>query len=222
MTPQWTAASGATNQVRTGLFDQQWGPITATGPRSADSSLADSIAQTVVLESATGAAGAIAPRGTSGPTLGADGTTLTLSKPGGTVKGDAMIAQIAVRGGTATTVTAPVGWLLVDARDNGLAIKSLIYERTATSAATEPFTWTFGSNPEATGGMISYGGAATASTAFVDDVWFWNGTTFVDPGPTDPVPSDPCPAEGLQRVFLRVTSKDGRSIEQVEVVKRQP
>lgn len=219
-TQHWHEVSAAvdeTNRVRASLVDRELAASGATGALTATSAETDSIAQAVLLASATGSAHSIVPRGYSPAVTGTGGNTLTFATPAGTVAGDAMIAQVAVRGGAATTVSPPVGWLLVNARDNGLAVKSLIYERTATSSTTETYTWTFGSSPEAAGGLISYGGASTSSTAFVDNVQFWNGTTFVNWST-----GDPCPFEGLQRVFVRVESPDRRSVEEIQVVKRQP
>jgi prepilin-type N-terminal cleavage/methylation domain-containing protein len=213
---RWDIAStGVTqaNRVTASLDDQALTAAGDSGPRAATSATpANSIVQTVSLESA-GGTGSITRRGvTFASTAGT--TSLSLDKPTGTVAGDSMIAQIAVRGGTATTVTPPVGWLLVDTRDNGLSIKSMIYERTATGPAASTYTWGFGSSPEAAGGIASYGGAANAFTSSVTSVKFWDGTAF----------ATSCPASdgGLQLISLRVASVDGNSSEAVEVVKRVP
>jgi hypothetical protein len=222
MEPRWNVTSSAldqTNQVRAGLADQAWAGTGAPGTRVADSTAAvDSVVQSLVLNSATEANGSVAWHGSRPAELVTDATKLAFITPANTVKDDAMIVQIAARGGAATSVTPPVGWLLVDARDNGLAIKSMIYERTATSNATETYTWTFGSAPQATGGIVSYGGASTESRASVDEVQVWDPDT----AKFKPCPAGGAPDGGLQRVTLTVESNDGRFLENVDVVKRKP
>jgi hypothetical protein len=58
-------------------------------------------------------------------------TTLSIAKPAGVVAGDVLVAQIAVRGGTGTTITAPGGWTSVRRENRLTTIAQAIYYRVA-------------------------------------------------------------------------------------------
>ncbi|HVT76318.1 MAG TPA: type II secretion system protein [Acidimicrobiales bacterium] len=230
MGERWDLASGAasaTDRVTVALDDQQWsGGV--TGTRTATSgSAGDSVAQTVVLP----AAGSLVMRGTSTAsvtpppppttTTSASTTTttlaptITLAKPAGTAAGDLMVAQIAIRGGDAASITAPTGWILVNAKTSGLSVLSAIFQRIAASSDATSYTWALDSARDAAGGIVSYGGvAASQYTATVTSVLYWSGTSFVE--------TCPSPDTGLQRVSLRIASSDGKDVETVDLVKRRP
>ncbi|HVV37189.1 MAG TPA: type II secretion system protein [Acidimicrobiales bacterium] len=229
MGERWDLASGAasaTDRVTAALDDQQWSGG-ATGTRAATSeSAGDSVAQTVVLP----AAGSLVLRGMSTATVtppppttttSASTTTttvvptITLAKPPGTVAGDEMVAQIAVRGGNAASITAPTGWILVNAKTNGASVLSAIFQRTAASSDAASYTWALDSPRDAAGGIVAYGGVAASSyTATISSVLYWTGTSFDA--------SCPSPDTGLQRVSLRIASSDGNDVETVDLVKRRP
>ena len=90
---------------------------------------------------------------------------MTIPVPAGVVANDVMIAQVTVRGGAATTLTAPAGWSLVR-RDNdtGGQIADGIYLHIVT-AASEPasYTWNFSAGNDAAGGIAAYSGVNTAA-----------------------------------------------------------
>ena len=90
---------------------------------------------------------------------------MTIPVPAGVVANDVMIAQVTVRGGAATTLTAPAGWSLVR-RDNdgGGQIADGIYVHIVT-AASEPasYTWNFSAGNDAAGGIAAYSGVNTAA-----------------------------------------------------------
>lgn len=216
LTELWDVRSGdaaAPAPVSAALDDQ---PVAARGDVppavGVTAPSAVSVVQTVVLpQSAT--ASSIERRGTSNSTATAS-STLTLSKPPNTVAGDAMVAQVVVRGGSATSVTAPNGWLLVSAHDNGTAVKSLVYERTATGPAASVYVWSFNSPVDAAGGVVSYSGVAKGYTASVDSIRYWNGSAYV---------AGSCTTDrGLQLIALRLRSDGGESVETLEIVKRKP
>ncbi len=103
----------------------------------------------------------------SGTTSGA--SSLAVAKPLGTAQNDRLLAQVVVAGGPTTTVVAP-GWTLVNSRDAGTALKSLIYQRPATGTDTS-YTFSFmnkqGSDAtgvvrEAAVGIAAYSGVAAS------------------------------------------------------------
>jgi len=75
-----------------------------------------------------------------------------------------MIAQVTVRGGTGTTLTAPAGWSLVRRDNRGTQIAEGIYVHVVTGVS-EPanYTWKFSAGNDAAGGMAAYTGVNTAS-----------------------------------------------------------
>lgn len=219
---QWDLASTgplATARVSASMDDETWTATANPGPRTAISTVSgDSVAQTVVLDPAV----TIARRGvTMAATSGA--TTIDLAKPPNTVAGDAMLAQIVVRGGADVLTSAPPGWLLVLSNDSG-SVKSALYERTATNSTPSTFTWSFNSAQQAVGGIVAYAGVTKAFTATVQAVSMWDGTTlpdgslkFVDCTTASP-PSD----HGLESVSLKVESADGKTTKTIAVIKRNP
>jgi prepilin-type N-terminal cleavage/methylation domain-containing protein len=209
MTEQWDLTSSGASRVTAAFDDQPWSSASATGTRLATSASGSSVAHAVLLENSSG----IGLRAKSF-TGSAGGTTLTITKPAGTAYGDAMVAQIAVRGGTGTSITPPAGWALISTLDNGTAVKSAVYQRTA-SDSTASFTWTFNPSAEAAGGIASYSGV-NDFVATITNLRHWTGTNYNTP--------DPCPGtdNGLQLISLSVTATTKRDSQSVDVVKRRP
>ncbi len=102
------------------------------------------------------------------PASGAPTSSVTVGVPGGVAAGDLMLAQIAVRGGTGVTITAPAGWTGILQGTNGTILRQAIYYRIA--GATEPasYTFTLSSNQRMTGGIAVYHGVDAADPI---DVW---------------------------------------------------
>jgi hypothetical protein len=90
-------------------------------------------------------------------------TTLTISRPAGVVQNDFLIAQITVRGGIGTTITAPAGWTLLRRENNGATLGQAIYHKVATASEPASYTWMFNGNRTASGGIIAYSGVDTAN-----------------------------------------------------------
>jgi prepilin-type N-terminal cleavage/methylation domain-containing protein len=161
MTEGWDVASTGptpTSRITVSMADELNSPIGASGNRVAESvDGTSSLAHTVALSPA-GSPAITRRDASSGSTAGAG--SLTLSRPTLTQSGDVMLAQVAVAGGTGTPVTAPTGWTLVESRDSGTAVKSLVYSRTATSIEPLNWTWIFMGNPESAGGVAAYSGAS--------------------------------------------------------------
>jgi hypothetical protein len=171
MTEQYDVSSaGATSRhVTASMADQSLPNLGPTGTRVAGSAaLGDSIAQMVSLSSATGAANSIVRRGAAATGATVGGTTISLDKPAGTVVGDAMVAHIVVAG--TPVVTPPVGWLLVSSSTAATSLTAMVFERTATNSTAASYLWSFDSEQEASGGMMSYGGVAKAFIATVTAV----------------------------------------------------
>ena len=205
----WASTGGVVaNRVTAELAEQAWPSASSTGSRVATSAASgNSVSHAVLLESSS----EIARHGFS-KASSAGSTTLSISKPPQTSFGDAMVAEIAVRGGTNTSITPPAGWSLIATSDNGTSVKSSIYQRTA-SGATTSYTWTFTPSAEAAGGIVSYGGV-NEFVASVDSVKYWNGTTYGTMCPT--------PDAGLQLISMTVSSAGRLQSQSVDLVKRRP
>jgi hypothetical protein len=102
----------------------------------------------------------------TGSTNSGGGTQVVITTPPGTQPNDLMIAEIAVRGGTGTQITAPSGWTLVRRDNSGPNIAQAIYRRTVPGSPPEPisYTWTFnGGAKDSAGAIAAYIGASTAT-----------------------------------------------------------
>jgi len=88
------------------------------------------------------------------------GSSLTLGQPSAMATGDVLIAQLAVRGGSDTTLTAPSGWSLIRQDNYDDSIAQAIYAKAISNPSTEPiqYTWYFDSGNDAAAGIADYGG----------------------------------------------------------------
>lgn len=94
---------------------------------------------------------------------GAGSTSLTLTKPAGTVAGDIMVAQIVSGGASGATFGTPVGWTLIR-RDNTTSTSaSGIYYKLAGTIEPANYTWTINSSQPAAGVIATYYNVDTAS-----------------------------------------------------------
>lgn len=75
-----------------------------------------------------------------------------------------MLAEIAVRGGTATTITAPAGWTQVRLDNRTTNVAQAIYQRFVPSSPPEPasYTWNFTAGNDAAGAIVAYTGVSAA------------------------------------------------------------
>ena len=92
----------------------------------------------------------------------AGGSTVTITKPAGTLRGDVMVAYVVVRT-AGNIITPPAGWKLVRRRDSGSSISTASYVKVAGSAEPASYTWSFGTADEASGGIASYSGVNTTT-----------------------------------------------------------
>jgi len=75
-----------------------------------------------------------------------------------------MIAQVTVRGGAGTTLTAPAGWSLIRRdSDTTLQISEGIYLRVVSGPEPASYTWNFTAGNDAAGGIAAYSGVNTAA-----------------------------------------------------------
>jgi hypothetical protein len=88
---------------------------------------------------------------------GATATSLSVNVPAGIVAGDVMLAQVSVRGGSGTTISAPSGWTQIVVDNSGTALQQGLYYKVA---GTEPvsYSWGFSSSQRASAGIIAYRG----------------------------------------------------------------
>jgi hypothetical protein len=124
---------------------------------------------------ALGATVPVAPIAFRAAATGANATarTVDVPLPSGVQSGDLLLASIAVRG--KPTVTAPAGWQLVRADENGTSMKQATFSRLA--SAGEPAAYTFGlsSSQAAAGVIVAYSGVdgtdpVETSTGRITDV----------------------------------------------------
>lgn len=88
---------------------------------------------------------------------------VTVNVPAGVQPLDVMIAQVAVRGGSALTLVAPAGWNLVRRDNAGKTLAQAVYQRTVTTDP-EPanYTWTFNAGNNAAAAIVDYIGVSSA------------------------------------------------------------
>jgi YD repeat-containing protein len=105
------------------------GGETVTYTRDATDRIVARTATTPATGGGGGGAGAVVLRSVTSDQNGAGATSLTLTKPAGATTGDVLVAQVAVRGGTGVTVTAPSGWSLVGDGNNanGTVVRNAMY-----------------------------------------------------------------------------------------------
>lgn len=130
---------------------------------------------------------AITLRSQTNTSNGAGGTALTIAKPANVAANDVLVAEIAVRGGTAVTITPPTGWTLLAGTDtNGVTLRSSVYTKVA--SATEPvdYTWTFSVAGEAAGGIAAYSGVNTTTPVAANAVAAGTGTAATGTAATAP------------------------------------
>jgi hypothetical protein len=105
--------------------------------------------------------GPIAFRSASSNGSSSSRTSITISKPAGTVAGDVMVASIVQN--DAVPVSAPAGWTPVREDSVDTAIKQSVFVRVAGASEPSSYTWSLGGNfRRITGGISSYSGVDTA------------------------------------------------------------
>lgn len=105
---------------------------------------------------------AIAFRAASTSETGASGaTSITLSKPTGTLDNDVMVALIAIRDKT-VTITAPSGWTLHRSDSHPSAtLRTLVYWKRASSEGST-YQWTWTGTLNAAGAILGFSGVVTS------------------------------------------------------------
>jgi hypothetical protein len=92
--------------------------------------------------------------------------SLAIARPGNAnLAGQLLVAGIAVDNAT-TSINAPTGWTQIRRTDhgtNGANVAVISYYKVATAAEPSSYTWTFGANRRAAGGIMRYSGAATSN-----------------------------------------------------------
>jgi outer membrane protein assembly factor BamB len=138
----------------------------------------------------TSADAAVAFRAASSKDQNGSASTIVLNKPTGTIKGDVLVAMIAVRPYNAT-ITAPTGFTLLNRQnnnngnDNALAV----YWKIATSSEPTTYTWSFSANTGNAGGLMAFSGVDNAApiNASAGSITTATTTTFSAPSVTPTV-----------------------------------
>jgi len=102
---------------------------------------------------------AIAFRSAASRDQNGQATSITITRPTGTAKGDVLIAIIAIRPATAT-ITAPTGFTLIRRQNNttGNGTSVAMYWKLATSTEPASYTFTLGTNEGNAGGIMAFSG----------------------------------------------------------------
>jgi hypothetical protein len=113
----------------------------------------------------TPAAAQVTLRGIGTGSTSAVSRQLAVSVPAGLQSCDLMVAQIAVRGGGASVITAPAGWTLVRRDNFSTSIAQAVYSRLVSAPAAEPvsYIWNFNNANDAAGGIAAYAGTSAAA-----------------------------------------------------------
>jgi len=113
----------------------------------------------------------------SANTAAASGTSITLTKPSGTVSGDVLVAAIDIAG--TTTVTAPSGWTLVRSTTSGSSLTQATYVHAAGSTEPSSYVWRFSSSRTVSGIVAAYVGVSTTTPVDVSSGGSSAGSTSV-------------------------------------------
>lgn len=162
----YEAASGA-GVFATGSMQWNWGLARGVRSQSFVSPAAQQITRNVLarlIAAPVAPAVYIGLRGAA-TAAGSASSTLAIDAPAGLAANDFMLAQIAVRGGSNTAISAPPGWSLVRRDGQGTTIAQAIYTHAVSDSAAEPsaYTWNFSSSINAAGAIIAYYGVSRAA-----------------------------------------------------------
>ncbi len=72
----------------------------------------------------------------------ASGTSVTITKPSGTVEGDALVAMVVVSAGALPNITPPAGWTAVGTFAIGGAKRAGVWTKIAGGSEPANYTWT--------------------------------------------------------------------------------
>lgn len=90
-------------------------------------------------------------------------TSVTLARPPGTAAGDVIVVQLAIRGGTSVSISAPAGWTFTNRTDSGTRLAQIVYWRVATIGEPASYTWTFGPAARASGIAATFRAVLTSN-----------------------------------------------------------
>ena len=158
-----TVINGTTTFTDTGLAASSSHTYTVSafdGATPANESAKSAPSASVTTQAAAQTGTGIALHGSS-YSANATATTLVIPAPAGAQSGDVEVMGIAARGNP--TITPPAGWTAVRTDSNSTTMRQATY--THVVGATEPasYTWNLSSSQAAAGGIMAYGGVATAT-----------------------------------------------------------
>jgi hypothetical protein len=90
-------------------------------------------------------------------------TQLTIGRPATSTVGDLLLAAVATKDGSNSTVTPPAGWNLILRTDNATHVSILTYWKVVGASEPSSYTWTLTPTTNAIGGITAYTGVDTSN-----------------------------------------------------------
>ncbi len=101
---------------------------------------------------------------------GSGATSVSVSRPTGTVVGDVLIAVLTVDSGTTPVITAPSGWTLITDAVAGTNVRTVSWWHTAAVGDPASWTWTTAASKSMAAAVVAYSGVDTISPVVVSGV----------------------------------------------------
>jgi RHS repeat-associated protein len=112
----------------------------------------------------SGTQSTIAWRAAASASSGANaGTSITVTKPSGTVAGDVMVAGIVANGGSGVTITAPAGWVLQRTENQLTSTATAVFTKVAGASEPASYAFTLSASKLVVGSISTYTGVDTAN-----------------------------------------------------------
>ena len=95
--------------------------------------------------------------------LGSNGSSLTISKPAGTVAGDLLIAAVATDGNNNGSLAPPAGWNVVHVADNAGKLTFGVWWKVAGASESSSYTFSWSNDERAYGWIMRFTGSDPSS-----------------------------------------------------------
>ena len=112
---------------------------------------------------------------------GVDGMSLAVSKPGGTVAGNLLIAAVATYDDTSSSLSAPAGWNLINMDNEGGGVTFGVWWKIAAASEGSDYTFSWSSNEQAYGWIMRFSGHHPTNP--INASAFARGSTRYPPSP---------------------------------------
>jgi hypothetical protein len=90
--------------------------------------------------------------------LGSNGSSLTISKPAGTVAGDLLVAAVATDGNNTSSLAPPAGWNVVHVADQGGKVTFGVWWKIAGASESTSYTFSWSNSEQAYGWIMRFTG----------------------------------------------------------------